>query len=270
MVPFIIQLCSGTIIWISAVSKPLNQSQEKREANKLPRLWLCADERVLHTLTAAPGFGIGPLLSKTCCQVLVIVLPAVFVSRTIPTWTQHLPIIFCHHLSRTKAIIVDLVHNKGRVNGGRDVSVSLWCENGQVPATPRILTRTYFDKVKGSKAVGPDLISRNHRGASRSSIAGTCRVLFRSQRSCCCELLAPFKNLITVQVRLLAHHHCASLGLLLCLVAHTSVFAIAVVAAANQSANHFRYRELAWFVVSIVGISLNATTFVHQHFKSLV
>jgi len=61
MVPFIIQLCGGTITRMSAVSKPLNPSLGRREANKLPRPWLCADEAVLHTLAAAPGFGIGPL-----------------------------------------------------------------------------------------------------------------------------------------------------------------------------------------------------------------
>jgi hypothetical protein len=124
MVAFVIQLCSGTITVMSAVSNPLFTSQGRREANKLPRLWLCADEAVHHTLTAAPSFRIGPLPERNLCQVLVIVSPAFFKSRIIPTWTQHLLIIFCRRLARTKAIIVDLVHDKESGSGGRDVRVS--------------------------------------------------------------------------------------------------------------------------------------------------
>lgn len=117
---------------MSAVSKPLIASQGRREANKLPHLWLCADETALHTLTAGPSFGIGPLPERNLCQVLVIVSPAFFKSRIISTWTQHLHIIFCYRHARKKAV-VDLVHSKGSGSGGRDVRVSLWYDMAKSP-----------------------------------------------------------------------------------------------------------------------------------------
>lgn len=105
------------------------------------------------------------------------------------------------------------------------------------PRSTSLADSDVFNKLGKSDQEG---VSWNHRGASRSSITGTCRALVQSKRSSGREVLTPFKNTATMEVGLLANHDGAPLRLMLCLAADAAILAIAI-AAANQSTDHFGY-----------------------------